>query len=111
MEKNNESKIYGIYWPKKFNGGKPFEFENEYSLYYDMNRSYGNYSWNLITDKENAEESPFSYCIDYKDNEYIIENMIYYSKRFGVSFPEPQEGKHIVCAESLAWYKYFNDYK
>lgn len=103
-------KIYGLYWPKNFNGGKPFEFENEYSLYHDMNRLYGNYSWNLIIDKEKTEESPFSYCIDYKDNEYIIENMIYYTKRFGVSLAEPQEGKHIVCAESLAWYKYFNDY-
>ena len=107
MEKNNDNKIYGLYWPKTICGGKPINEENKYLAIYGLERFVLMYARSIVLEQEGDYEG----CLYPSDDlEYAIEYEFYNAKQFGLDLPEPQEGKHIVCAKSLAWYKFYVDY-
>jgi hypothetical protein len=101
------NKIYGLYWPKEIGRGKPIREDNEYLLIYGLERFFCMYARALILEKEGL----------YKDRlyssdglEYAIEHMFNQARQYGIDVPVPQKGKHLICPEILAWYKFNVDY-
>lgn len=99
-----EKKIFGLYWPENLYSSSIREDVYLETIAFNYAKLFwyfgGNRSQNTFYKEDNSDE----------DYIYVLEYLVNSARKFGIDLPEPQEGKHIVNAQAIAWFKFLFDY-
>lgn len=99
-----EKRIYGLY-PGYIKNTLDIDKLSASEIFLAI-RNYSSFIYNVKNIvQENADN------VDLSEEEYTFDYLVYYTRHFGVEFPEPEEGKRIVITDSfMDWYKTYYDY-
>ena len=96
-------KIYGLY-PGNLDNIEEISKMTGSEIYLRIN-----YLTNYISNTINKTNKNLN--IDLSEDIFALEYLIYQTRRFGVEFPEPQKGRHIIITDSFNnWFKAYSDY-